>query len=399
MRHTTFLLAGVLSLTTLAIAAPAPCKSKPAKTPAKPAQPAALTRAFKDAGKNAPSLTKALTDCPADQKTGMSFLIENMAPRDCKNRTAKELLTNVDLAYKSWRGAPWHKDIPEPMFLQYILPHAHFNEDRDAWRTMFVEKFQKKAWECKTPTEAAKFLNKYAFEILKVKYHATKRPKPDQAVTESIKAGYASCTGLSIILANACRSVGIPARIVGVPSWTKIRGNHNWVEVWDQQWKTGNLGDDPRGRNWVYDRCVKQTNDADWKHRIYAAIFRRTKQTMIATDPKTLLFYPLVWDMRIRYVPAITITKLYTHPTSYTVDLGEKTARVEAWKDGDLFSCASGRGKVTLANLPGDGTTMTLKIITADGKIEERAITVTTPKPKAKQPTPAKVSKQKTPRV
>jgi hypothetical protein len=37
---------------------------------------------------------------------------------------------------------------------------------------------------------------------------------PNQNVSESYKLGKSSCTGLSIILVNACRSVGIPSRCV-----------------------------------------------------------------------------------------------------------------------------------------------------------------------------------------
>lgn len=32
---------------------------------------------------------------------------------------------------------------------------------------------------------------------------------------QTLAAGYASCTGLSIFLADACRAVGIPARVAG----------------------------------------------------------------------------------------------------------------------------------------------------------------------------------------
>lgn len=33
--------------------------------------------------------------------------------------------------------------------------------------------------------------------------------------SQVIAAGYASCTGLAIFLVNACRAVGIPARVAG----------------------------------------------------------------------------------------------------------------------------------------------------------------------------------------
>jgi hypothetical protein len=39
--------------------------------------------------------------------------------------------------------------------------------------------------------------------------------------------GLASCSGLSILLAGACRAVGVPARIVGTPMWSNGHGNLN----------------------------------------------------------------------------------------------------------------------------------------------------------------------------
>ena len=48
----------------------------------------------------------------------------------------------------------------------------------------------------------------------------------------------ATCTGLSILLVDACRSVGVPARAAGVANWHDQRGNHTWVEIHDgQQWR------------------------------------------------------------------------------------------------------------------------------------------------------------------
>ena len=46
----------------------------------------------------------------------------------------------------------------------------------------------------------------------------------------------ATCTGLSIMLVEACRAVGVPARMAGIASWPGRGGNHTWVEVWDDGW-------------------------------------------------------------------------------------------------------------------------------------------------------------------
>ena len=80
--------------------------------------------------------------------------------------------------------------------------------------------------------DAVVFLNQKIFDELGVIY-STKRPKADQSPYESINAGMASCTGLSILLIDVCRSVGIPARFVGTPSWynnsaTTLGSNLGW---------------------------------------------------------------------------------------------------------------------------------------------------------------------------
>ena len=40
----------------------------------------------------------------------------------------------------------------------------------------------------------------------------------------------------SIMLVEACRSVGVPARLAGIASWPGRGGNHTWVEFWDNGW-------------------------------------------------------------------------------------------------------------------------------------------------------------------
>ena len=89
---------------------------------------------------------------------------------------------------------------------------------------------------CKTLEEAIKAVNKNIRDEVKVDYN-TAREKPDQNPSESIRQGMASCSGLSILLTDALRSVGIPSRIAGTANWHDNRGNHNWCEVWlDGKW-------------------------------------------------------------------------------------------------------------------------------------------------------------------
>ena len=85
-------------------------------------------------------------------------------------------------------------------------------EDDLATAEDFFARFFALVKNCKTPTEAAQILNQKIFGILKVRY-STGRRRADQSPSESIETGMASCTGLSILLTDACRAVGVPARV------------------------------------------------------------------------------------------------------------------------------------------------------------------------------------------
>src|SRR5262249_35066295 len=139
------------------------------------------------------------------------------------------------LAYRARREVPWGKSVPEEIFLDNVLAYANVNEARDPWRKEMIELCLPLVKECKTASEAAELLNRTIFSKLKVAY-STQRNKPHQSPRESIATGKASCTGLSILLSDACRSVAIPARLVGTPLWADKSGNHTWVEIWDHGW-------------------------------------------------------------------------------------------------------------------------------------------------------------------
>jgi hypothetical protein len=178
---------------------------------------------------------------------------------------------------------------------------------------------------CKTPEEAARKLNAELFGKPKLRY-STKRRAPNQSTRESIKLGMASCTGLCIVLADACRAVCVPARLVGTPLWSNKRGNHTWVEVWDKGWHfTGAYEQDPNGldRGWFVGEASQAQKDT-FEHAVYAASFKRGN-----------IHFPLAWDMRNRDVPAENVTDRYTGrkkapADAETPDAGRSAAAVKA---------------------------------------------------------------------
>lgn len=254
------------------------------------------------AGDNKAQIERALADIEPEYKVGMEFLVRHMPEQDCQTLSAEFLLENVRLAYQSWKSAKWHAEIPEDVFLNNVLPYCVVNEARDPWRKEFMEKFAPLIKDCNTPGEAAAVLNGQIFGIVQVKY-STKRPKPDQSPAESMKAGLASCSGLSILLIDACRALAIPARFVGTPLWADGSGNHSWVEVWDKgDWHfTGACEATGKDLNqgWFTGRASQAIVD-DPMRAIYATSFKRTP-----------IHFPLVWDRRIRWVYAVNVTPRY----------------------------------------------------------------------------------------
>jgi hypothetical protein len=248
----------------------------------------------------------------------MAFLVAHMPEADLRTLKADFLLTNADLAYKARNELPWGKGIPEDVFLNDVLPYANVDERRDAWREEFYDLCLPIVKDCKTPSEAARKLNAEVFKKLNVRY-STDRKAPNQSPKESVEQGKASCTGLSIVLSDACRSVCVPARLVGTPSWANKRGNHTWVEIWDGGWHfTGACEPDPAGldRGWFVADAAQARKDSP-RHAIYAASFRKTE-----------LHFPLVWARGNKDVPAENVTDRYTQKAGPKADTVRVLVRV-----------------------------------------------------------------------
>lgn len=259
-----------------------------------------LDSAFLKAGGNAGELRKAIEQSPLEQREGMAFLIAYMPERDLKELKAEFLLKNAEYAYKVRKEFPWGKTMPDSIFFNDVLPYASLNETRDNWREDFYNRFYKYVGEKENIFEAIEAVNRNIRDEVVVDYN-TKREKPDQSPYESIRQHMASCSGLSILLTDAFRAVGIPSRIAGTPNWHDNRGNHNWCEVWaDGQWYFTEYYPNRLNQAWFFADAGKAAKE-DAAHAIYASSFKPTG-----------IYFPLVWDENIRYVHAENVTDRYT---------------------------------------------------------------------------------------
>ncbi len=194
-----------------------------------------LAAQLERAGDNKTQIEMALRECPPEQQEAIQFLILHMPPPDLQSLTAAFLLEHVAIAYEARSAAKWGPSIPPDIFLNDVLPYANINEARDDVRRKLREQFWPRVKDLDSVSQAAARLNHEVFQQTGVHY-STQRRRPNQGPQETLDSKIATCTGLSILLIDACRACGIPARFVGTPRWSDNSGNHSWVEVWDGGW-------------------------------------------------------------------------------------------------------------------------------------------------------------------
>ena len=182
-------------------------------------------------------LKAALESMDKSQRKDMAYLIINMPDFDRNGIDLELLKENVEYANIAREQFAWAQQLPEEVYLCDVLPYAVVDEVRDSWRKELYGIFAPEVEGCATMYDAICAVNANTPRLTGVDYN-TLREKTNQSPSESMRQGMASCTGLSILLVDAYRAVGIPARFVGTASWHDNRGNHSWTEVWlDGEWR------------------------------------------------------------------------------------------------------------------------------------------------------------------
>ncbi|MFO0952854.1 MAG: transglutaminase domain-containing protein [Isosphaeraceae bacterium] len=256
----------------------------------------------------------------------MAYLVADLPLADLKMLPPQRLVDNASLAYQARSETPWAAKVPDEIFLDAVLPHASLTEPRDPLRAEFHARYRDLVRDSKSTGEAADRLNRAVFADYSVSYN-TRRVRPVQSSRETISQGMATCTGLSILLVEACRAVGVPARVAGIASWPGRGGNHTWVEVWDDGWHfVGAAEPDPKGLDhaWFVGDASKAVKDQP-RNAIWAVTYRSTGDR-----------FPTAWG-RDSGVNAENVTDRYTRGASPTaapprlmVEVRQNGERVQA---------------------------------------------------------------------
>jgi hypothetical protein len=245
-------------------------------------------------------LAFAACDC-AERKAAGDYISAYMPDGDRDTLSAEILKNNLDYALRARKEFSWTRELPEEIFLNEVLPYAVVDEPREDWRPKFYEIFAPKVRDAKDIREAIDAVNRDLNKTVGVEYNTLRR-RTNQNASESMEQGMASCTGLSIILVDALRSVGIPARFAGTAAWHDDRGNHSWVEVWiDGKWYFTEFYPDAAGldNSWFL-ADAGQGDPNDVEHAIWAVSWKPTGEV-----------FPMVWSPDSREVHGVNVTDRY----------------------------------------------------------------------------------------
>lgn len=262
----------------------------------------------------------------------VAFLARRMPVSDRVAIDPPRLARECGVALATRHRLAYARAVPQPLFHEYVVPYASFDEPRDEWRPLLTELLAPLVADASTLVEAAQRVNARLWHQwdppIRFVAEQTRVGHPGQLSPFAvIRARNASCTGLSILLVDALRAVGVPARVAGTPVWNKpgcshaaladdACGNHNWVEVW-----TGERGGAVRSDGWHFIGAAEPAElDHAWFYpepaglqrpgglnvSIYAARFGPPGPGDAARH-----HFPMVWSWADHTVGADDVTSAY----------------------------------------------------------------------------------------
>ncbi len=284
-----------------------------------------------------------------------TFLLEHLPPPDEDSLSVALFQENLEQAFAARETHPWTKALAQPLFFNDVLPYAIVDETRDPWRLGLRELLVPLLGDAATVRDAAKIVGANIADLTGVKY-STKRVKACQSPAESMRQGLASCTGLSILMVDGLRAVGIPARLVAIPLWGTQEGNHTWVEINDGEgWQMTGYGSGPEtwNKGWEIDRCA-YCDPQQPIHGVFATSYQPTG-----------LIFPTIWTWRgdpaAMADPAVQerdtdgkLVKLAWRPQSGTTPAIDRTAHYIALAGGRKIAIPKGSACVVVRAFLGD---------------------------------------------
>lgn len=205
------------------------------------------------------------------------------------------LLSDVSLGAAEF---PWSGEAPAALVSEAVEPDTIAHETPCDWRPVITPMAEEIVRDCGSAREAVLALAAKLPEVSGVHY-STERRKASMNALEALDEKKVSCTGQSIFLICALRSVGIPARMVGLLTWNHVLGNHTWAEAWfEGEWHMIEYNEHDFNTPWVMEN-IGMLDPAELTQRIQAL-------TPTGDEPYLTAY---VLDKRI--LPAVNVSARY----------------------------------------------------------------------------------------
>ncbi len=167
-----------------------------------------------------------------DEKDALEYLYAYLPLSDMADYNGEFFLKQVKSALKARNEMIWGKNVPEDVFLHFVLPLRVNNENLDLFRVEMYDEIKGRITGMNMH-DAALEVNHWCHE--KMTYRGT--DERTSSPLASLKTSFGRCGEESTFTVTAMRTVGIPARQVYTPRWAHTDDNHAWVEVWvDGKW-------------------------------------------------------------------------------------------------------------------------------------------------------------------
>lgn len=166
-------------------------------------------------------------------------------------------------------AAAWEEVVPEHIRRHYLEADTVLDELPCDWREAVGAIFRPAVAGMRDAEQATLYIASHMTELTDV-YYSTERRKPNMNALEALAEKKVSCTGQSILLICALRSVGIPARAVCVRTWNHVPGNHTWAEAWVHGgWKMIEFNEKAFNTPWVME-SIGLLDPSRPEQRVYA---------------------------------------------------------------------------------------------------------------------------------
>lgn len=178
------------------------------------------------------TIEERLKNCEESVALGMKYLYTTMPYSDIGNYDFETILDFATHGVFLWTRGQFKENLPEDIFLNYVLHHRVNEEEISPCRSFFYHQLKDRIRGL-SMKEAILEVNYWCCE------EATYQTTDDRtmAAIDVYKRAYGRCGEESTYAVNALRSIGIPARQVYAPKWSHCDDNHAWVEVYcEGQW-------------------------------------------------------------------------------------------------------------------------------------------------------------------